>query len=152
MIHFSGSCWLSNFGNSCVFLIILHECYHPANIYLFKGSNRKTRKRCEICSKLTIKTSELYHWGLSGVVIVNFEYISHFFLEFLLLTLNKQMLAGNGCKHYAITLAALYVYIPDWAMTGRNFKLVIVITLKLLNLQVFVVLESFSFRFTNLLK
>ena len=28
------------------------------NIYLFKINNRSTRKRCEICSKLTIKTSE----------------------------------------------------------------------------------------------
>ena len=26
------------------------------NIYLFKGNNRNTRERCEICSKLTIKT------------------------------------------------------------------------------------------------
>ena len=30
----------------------------------------------------------------SGVFIVNFEHISHLFLAFLLLTLNKQMLAG----------------------------------------------------------
>ena len=27
----------------------------PANIYLFKLRNRNARKRCEICSKLTIK-------------------------------------------------------------------------------------------------
>ena len=31
---------------------------HPANIYLFKVNNRNTRKRCETCSKLTIKTPE----------------------------------------------------------------------------------------------
>ena len=30
----------------------------PANIYLFKFSSRNTRKRCEICPKLTIKTPE----------------------------------------------------------------------------------------------
>ena len=30
----------------------------PANIYLFKVNNRNTRKRFEICSKLTIKTPE----------------------------------------------------------------------------------------------
>ena len=30
----------------------------PANIYLFKVTNRNTRKRCEICSKLTKKTAE----------------------------------------------------------------------------------------------
>ena len=28
----------------------------PANIYLFKVNNKNTRKRCEIYSKLTIKT------------------------------------------------------------------------------------------------
>ena len=28
---------------------------NPANNYLFKRSNKNTRKRCEICSKLTIK-------------------------------------------------------------------------------------------------
>ena len=35
---------------------------NPAGIYLFKISNRKTRARCEICSKLTIKTPERCQW------------------------------------------------------------------------------------------
>ena len=36
------------------------ECLRniPANIYLFKVGNRNFRKRCEICSKLAIKTPE----------------------------------------------------------------------------------------------
>ena len=34
----------------------------PANIYLFKVNNNKTRKRCKICSKSTIKTAERRHW------------------------------------------------------------------------------------------
>ena len=33
----------------------------PAGIYLFKVNNRNTRTRCEICSKLTIKTPERRH-------------------------------------------------------------------------------------------
>ena len=33
----------------------------PAPIYLFKVNNGSFRKRCEICSKLTIKTSEQRH-------------------------------------------------------------------------------------------
>ena len=33
-----------------------------ANIYLIEVNNRDTRKRCEICSKLTIKTSKRHHW------------------------------------------------------------------------------------------
>ena len=31
---------------------------HPTKIYLFKVSDRYSRKRCEIGSKLTIKTPE----------------------------------------------------------------------------------------------
>ena len=38
-------------------------------------SNGNTRKRCEIYSKLTIKTPELR----SSVLVVSFEHISHFF-------------------------------------------------------------------------
>ena len=56
--------------------------YCPGDIYLFKVKNRNTGKRCEICSKLTIKTPERRF-------IVNLEHISHLFLVFLLLTLNK---------------------------------------------------------------
>ena len=49
----------------------------PANMYLFKVNNKSTRKRCEICPKLRIKTPERRHWRRFGVVIVNFEHISH---------------------------------------------------------------------------
>ena len=58
----------------------------PANIYLYKFNNRNTRKRCERCSKLTIKTPELRHWRRPGVFIdftpfssvsiVHFEHIN----------------------------------------------------------------------------
>ena len=64
------------------------------NIYFFKFNNRNTRKRCEICSKLTINTPERRHWRHSGVFVVNFEHVLHLFLVFLLFTLNKQILPG----------------------------------------------------------
>ena len=54
-----------------------------------KPINRNTTKRCEICSKLTIKTPVRRQWRCSGIFIVNFEYISHLFLVILLMTLNK---------------------------------------------------------------
>ena len=44
--------------NSSFFLL---NGFNPANIYLLKVNNSNTRKRCEICSKLTIKTPERYH-------------------------------------------------------------------------------------------
>ena len=47
----------------------------PAGIYLLKVNNRSTRIRCEICSKLIIKTPERRHWRRSGVFIVNFEHV-----------------------------------------------------------------------------
>ena len=43
---------------------LFHKVFHPiaktipANISLFKVNNRNTGKRCEICSKLIIKTPE----------------------------------------------------------------------------------------------
>ena len=55
---------------------------------MFKVNNRNNRIRCEICSKLTIKTPELRHWRRSGVFIVKFEHILHFVVAFLLLTLS----------------------------------------------------------------
>ena len=59
----------------------------PVSIYLFKVITKNTRKRCEICSKFTIKTPELRHWYRTGVVfLVNFEHTSHLFA---MLTLNK---------------------------------------------------------------
>ena len=57
----------------------------PTNNHLMIVNNSYTRKRCEICSTLTIKTPEC----CSTIFIVNFEHISHFFLLFLLFTLNK---------------------------------------------------------------
>ena len=61
--------------------MLLVACYtgdlaftrRPANIYMLKVNNRNTRKRCEICSDLTIKTPD----NVSDVVLV-----------FLLLNLN----------------------------------------------------------------
>ena len=55
-------------GEFCEFFSI------PAGNYMFKVNNRNTRTRCEICSKLTIKTPELwtYFTPCSSVSIVNF--------------------------------------------------------------------------------
>ena len=60
----------------------------PAGIFLLKVNNRNSRTRCEICSKLTIKTPERRLWRRYSVFIVNFEHIWHLALVFLLLTWN----------------------------------------------------------------
>ena len=59
---------------------------NPVAIYMLKVDNRNTRVRCEICSKLTMKTPE--RCLRPGAFIVNFEHILHLVLVFLLLTLN----------------------------------------------------------------
>ena len=61
----------------------------PSGHLLAQSKNRSTRTRCELCSKITIKTPEQLHWRRSGVFIVNFEHISHLVLVFLLLTLTR---------------------------------------------------------------
>ena len=61
----------------------------PAGNYMFKVTNRNTRTRWEICSKLTIKIPERRYWRRSGIFIVNSEQISHLVLVFLLLTLSR---------------------------------------------------------------
>ena len=60
----------------------LCPCQLLAGNHMFKVNNRTIRARCEICSKLTIKTPE-------DVFIIKFEYISHLLLAFLLLTLSR---------------------------------------------------------------
>ena len=60
-----------------------------AGNYIFKVNNRKTRTRCEMCSKLTIKMAKKHYWRSSGVFIFNFENISHLVPVFLLLTLSR---------------------------------------------------------------
>ena len=51
----------------------------PADNYMFKVNNRNTRRRREICSKLTIKTTEQRYWTYltpcSSASIVNIEHV-----------------------------------------------------------------------------
>ena len=60
-----------------------------ASIYFFKCNNRDSRK---ICSNVSIKTPERYHWHLPGAFNVNFEQISQIFLVF---TVDFEQ--GNTC-------------------------------------------------------
>ena len=90
--------------------IIIFEFIIPANTHLFKVNNRNNRKRCEIDSKLTVKTSERRHLHHSGVFLVNLEHMSHLFLVFLLLTLHKKMLPGMVYKS-VLEINYSYTYI-----------------------------------------
>ena len=83
--YFSNNCYLC-WLNSCQ---ILKQRQTQSK---FTCPKSNTRKRCEKCSKLTIKTPErryCRHWRRSAVFIVSFEHISHLSPLPLLLTLNK---------------------------------------------------------------
>ena len=64
---------------------------------------------CEICSNLTIKTPEWRHWRRSGGFIGKSEHILHFFLVFLLLTLNKYAGYYHNNRLYSVTKRRLRV-------------------------------------------
>ena len=56
-----------------------------AGNYMFEFNNRKTKKRCEICSKFTIKTVDIF------VSLLLTLHIFYTFLVFLLLSLSRQI-------------------------------------------------------------
>ena len=53
-----------------------------AGIYLLKVNSGNIRTRCEICSKLTIKTRWTYFTPCSSVSIVNFEQVNTSWFSF----------------------------------------------------------------------
>ena len=65
----------------------------PADIYLFEFNDKNTRKRCEICSDLSIKTPERCPLSCSDFFIVNSEHISYLLLAFLLLNFSMYLFA-----------------------------------------------------------
>ena len=67
---------------------------------MFKVNNRNARTRCEICSKLTIKTPERSQCRRSVVFIVNFE---HFTTCSSVSIVNfEQVFAGWVCLNISI--------------------------------------------------
>ena len=62
----------------------------PANIYLSKVNNKNTRNRCELCSKLTIKTPEHFTY-FSSVSIVAFEQITVSWVSNLMCKVKKNV-------------------------------------------------------------
>ena len=52
---------------------------NTANIYLFKVKNRNTRKRCEVCSKLTVKIPKRRHWRRSGILLLTLDIRNTYF-------------------------------------------------------------------------
>ena len=45
-----------------LYVRLYSENSHPAGNYMFEVNNKNTKRKCEICSKLTIKTTEQCQW------------------------------------------------------------------------------------------
>ena len=94
-----------------------------ANNYMFKVNNRNTSTRSEICSKLTIRTPERRQWRVSDAFIVNFAYISHLVLVFLLLNLSRYMPAGwILLKITRKLISESQLYTRTWLMWCETYK------------------------------
>ena len=97
---------------------------YPAGNYMFNVSNRKTRTRCEICSKLTIKTQErrlalfwcLYCWlwtfftPCSSVSVVNLEQVNADWAGRGIFRTLPNNLDGRFCK----SIFAKSAFIDNW--------------------------------------
>ena len=109
------SCYvIYNFSKEkvCFILAVLCQCSLPlssipANKYLVKAGNTSTGKRCELCSKLTIKTLKRHH----DVVLVS---VVDLFLVFILLTLNRLMLAVYSF-HLCLTIMDALISTRNWS-------------------------------------
>ena len=111
--------WMFKTGLTGIFLKEYYIFKCRLNIYLLKVNNRNTRTRCEICSKLTIKTPERPQWRRSHVFIVNFDHISQLVLVFAILTLNMYMLTGSlnsnnncPCSISWYSIRGIWIFIP----------------------------------------
>ena len=102
---------------------------HFSNFYLCRHLHaRNSKKRCKICSKLTIKISERRQCRRPDVFIVNFEHIFQFVSVFsVLLNLNRQMKwqkqwhSGKvGCWLHS---RCFLVIVADYHIQGKNIRL-----------------------------
>ena len=91
----------------------------PAGIHLLKVNNRNTRTKCEVCSKLKIKTPERRQWHRSVVFVVNFEHISHV-LAFLLL--NSSIAKSYKKRRQILWISKLYFDLSYFLGSSITFK------------------------------
>ena len=80
-------------GEISVFIFKGRCVIAPVNKNMLRINNRHTRKRGEVCSKLTIKPPEQRQCCCFGILIVNFEHTLYLFLVFVLLNLSMKLFA-----------------------------------------------------------
>ena len=75
----------------------------PAKVYWFKVINKNNRKKCEISSKLKIKTPKWRYWRCSGVCIVIFRHISYRFFGGSIVDFDHLSVCCDYCKEFNST-------------------------------------------------
>ena len=75
----------------------------------FVHSKSTIRKKCEICSQLTIKTPERRYWRLSSVFICNLEQFSNLVLVLQWLTLNRKWFVDRNHINNATSQDNTYI-------------------------------------------
>ena len=105
--------WSLTFNNFNTFLVAIN---------MFKIKKKNTGTRCEICSKLTIKTPERRQFAIS---IFNSEPIFYLVLVLLKLTFNKQMVVRliTCWKLATLKLALLFRHFLDFLTKLMVLKL-----------------------------
>ena len=90
----------------CSFTLIVQ--FQPASNCLKSTVN--TRRRCEICSKSTIKHQNQVIDIVVVSLSITLSIFHQFFLLFLLLTLNKSLLAGNDSSNCYIFMLIIVTH------------------------------------------
>ena len=115
MEHCIGLKWI----NFVLFNQLIWKRSYPTDIYLLKVNDRNTRKRCEICSKLTIKAPDTI-WFLycslwthfttcSSVFIVNFEQVNPGWIGWLKReNFWELVLSEAGCRGSHVKMFRIY--------------------------------------------
>ena len=102
---------------TCHFLLLCVSNNYPTNIYLFKLNNRNSRKRCKICSNLTIKTPDQHHFWWPEKTIINSGWIYRRKLIIIATITNQRLSHKLGRLHNVIL--AFYLYLTCWRSIGR---------------------------------
>ena len=109
------------------FVFTVHSKIH-LTFFLFKVNNRSSRKWCEICSHLTIKTIERRELRRPYVFVVNFENISCFFPSVSIVDF-EQINAGSASINLNMCIQVIsYRNRSQWNISGM-FQMNLVIML-----------------------
>ena len=102
--------WFRSYKYGEKLLIILHlfaQLPSQLTCTCSKLTIELLKKRCKICSKLTITTSEQHQQRGSDVCIVSFEHISHLFLMLLWIVGLEQVNVSWDHRSITITITII---------------------------------------------